>query len=143
MARVIKRYDNRKLYDLEDKRYVSLREIAELVRSGEQVQVIDNHTGEDLTAETLTKVILEDSSSRPLLHPDFLHELLQRGSKVVTAGVDQLQAGVDRLIVASLDRLAPVREVRQEVERLRARLAMLEAAMDALETEDSDDNDSR
>jgi hypothetical protein len=36
-----------------------------------------------------------------------------------------------------------VREVRQEVERLRARLAMLEAAMDALETEDSDDNDSR
>jgi polyhydroxyalkanoate synthesis repressor PhaR len=56
---VIKRYPNRKLYDTEAKQYITLEEIAGLIRRGGEVRVVDNATGEDLTALTLTQVILE------------------------------------------------------------------------------------
>jgi polyhydroxyalkanoate synthesis repressor PhaR len=63
--RVIKRYSNRKLYDTRDSRYVTLLEIAELVRAGEDVQVIDNATKEDKTDVTLALIISEELKARP------------------------------------------------------------------------------
>lgn len=63
--RVIKRYSNRKLYDTRDSRYVTLLEIAELVRAGEDVQVIDNATKEDKTDVTLALIISEELKNRP------------------------------------------------------------------------------
>ena len=58
--RVIKRYANRKLYDTRDSRYVTLQQIAEFVRSGEDVQIIDNNTKENLTHVTLAQIIYEE-----------------------------------------------------------------------------------
>lgn len=58
--RVIKRYANRKLYDTRDSRYVTLQQIAEFVRNGEDVQIIDNNTKEDLTHVTLAQIIYEE-----------------------------------------------------------------------------------
>jgi polyhydroxyalkanoate synthesis repressor PhaR len=55
---LIKRYSNRKLYDTEAKQYVALEQIADLIRGGKEIQVIDNVTGEDLTAVILTQIIL-------------------------------------------------------------------------------------
>ena len=46
--RVIKRYSNRKLYDTRDSRYVTLQQIGEMVRAGEEVQIIDNKTKEEV-----------------------------------------------------------------------------------------------
>ena len=63
MARRIKRYDNRKLYDTETSEYVSLSDIADLVRGGETVEVVDNVTGPDITDQTLTQIILEEGKS--------------------------------------------------------------------------------
>ena len=60
MARLIKRYENRKLYDTEASAYVSLADVAALVRRGETVEVIDKATGKDLTAQILTQMILEE-----------------------------------------------------------------------------------
>ncbi len=57
--RVIKRYPNRKLYDTEAKAYVTLDGIAELIRGGADIQVVDHETGEDLTTVTLSQIILE------------------------------------------------------------------------------------
>ena len=51
--RVITRYSNRKLYDTQDSRYVTLQQIGEMVRAGEEVQIIDNATKEDKTDVTL------------------------------------------------------------------------------------------
>ncbi|GAB4495187.1 MAG: hypothetical protein OHK0052_02080 [Anaerolineales bacterium] len=56
---LIKRYPNRKLYDTEAKQYVTLEEIANMVRQGLEIQVIDHVTGEDLTALTMTQIIFE------------------------------------------------------------------------------------
>jgi polyhydroxyalkanoate synthesis repressor PhaR len=61
--RVIKRYSNRKLYDTKDSRYVTLLQIAEMVRSGEEVQIIDNNSKEDLTEVTLAQIIYEEQKA--------------------------------------------------------------------------------
>lgn len=63
--RVIKRYSNRKLYDTRDSRYVTLLEIAEYVRAGEDIQVIDNASKEDKTDVTLALIISEELKARP------------------------------------------------------------------------------
>jgi len=61
--RIIKRYSNRKLYDTKDSRYVTLLQIAEMVRAGEEVQIIDNNTKDDLTEITLAQIIYEEQKS--------------------------------------------------------------------------------
>ena len=62
--RVIKRYSNRKLYDTKDSRYVTLLQIAEMVRTGEEVQIIDNNTKDDLTEVTLAQIIYEEQKQK-------------------------------------------------------------------------------
>lgn len=56
---LIKRYPNRKLYDTEAKRYITLDSISELIREGNDVEVRDHETGEDLTGITLSQIIFE------------------------------------------------------------------------------------
>ena len=66
--RVIKRYSNRKLYDTQSSAYVTLDEIAEMIREGLELQVIDNRSKEDLTSVTLAQIIFEQQKnhSRPM-----------------------------------------------------------------------------
>ena len=63
--RVIKRYSNRKLYDTRNSTYVTLLNIAEMVRAGEDVQIIDNATKEDKTDVTLALIISEELKAKP------------------------------------------------------------------------------
>jgi polyhydroxyalkanoate synthesis repressor PhaR len=59
VARLIRRYANRKLYDVEARRYVTVDELAERVGAGDEVQVVDQKTGEDLTNLTLAQMVLD------------------------------------------------------------------------------------
>jgi polyhydroxyalkanoate synthesis repressor PhaR len=80
MPRVIKRYANRKLYDVQASRYVSLEDLLALVQSGEIISVVDAGSGEDLTSLTLAQVILErERSRRGGLPAAFLHQLVRHG----------------------------------------------------------------
>ena len=135
VIRVIKRYGSRKLYDTEESRYVALEEIAEWVRGGQQIQVVDNQTAEDVTAHTLTQVILEEGKrGGTSFSADFLHDLIRRGEEVVSSGVESIQFGVDKLIQASVDRVPPLRALRDETQELRKRLEVLEAQIAEIET---------
>jgi len=58
-AKIIKRYQNRKLYDTHESSYVTLDEIAKMIRNGEEIRVIDNKTKNDITAATLTQLLYE------------------------------------------------------------------------------------
>ena len=58
-AKIIKRYQNRKLYDTDASCYVTLDEIAEMIQQGEEVAVVDNRNQKDITAATLTQIIFE------------------------------------------------------------------------------------
>ena len=80
MAYVIKRYSNRKLYDTQESRYVTLDEIEEMIRNGQEISVVDAASGEDLTSVTLTQIILEkERSHRGALPAAFLHQLIKHG----------------------------------------------------------------
>ena len=59
-SKVIKRYSNRKLYDTDRSKYVTLDEIAKMIKAGEEITIIDNETKEDLTSVTLTQIIYEE-----------------------------------------------------------------------------------
>ena len=147
MVRLIKRYESRKLYDTEESRYVSLDEIASWVRQGQEIKVVDNATGADATAQTLTQIILESGRKGTAFPPsELLHELIRRGEEVFTSGVEQVSNGVDRFVRASIDRLGPVRRARSEMEQLRDRLEQLETTLRDLEkqqTADPEDPDSQ
>ena len=64
VKRIIKRYSNRKLYDTRDSRYVTLLQVAEMVRSGEDVSVVDNNSKEDLTEVTLAQILYEEQKTK-------------------------------------------------------------------------------
>ncbi len=98
--RTIKRYSNRKLYDTKDSRYVTLLQIAEMVRSGEDVQIIDNNTKEDLTEVTLAQIIYEQqkqkaTSSRSVPLQTLKELIHQRTEKVLS---DLREGPIGRLI---------------------------------------------
>lgn len=129
MPRTVKRYDNRKLYDTESSAYISLAGLAELVRSGETVVVLDNATGEDLTTQTLTQVILEEGrKGRTVISSDLLHGLLQRGGDAIETGMSTLRHGMDDLVQTSMRRVQSFlqRPEAGELRDLREQLARLE-----------------
>lgn len=81
---VIKRYSNRKLYDTDAKHYVTLEDLADFIRKGEDVQVVDYTTGEDLTSMTLLQVIFEEEKKMGVLFPQvFLTRMIRAGGDTV------------------------------------------------------------
>ena len=79
VARIIKRYSNRKLYDTQDSHYVTLEKLAELVRAGEELRVIENGTQRDLTAATMALIIFEEEKRGPRLPVEALRRIIRSG----------------------------------------------------------------
>jgi polyhydroxyalkanoate synthesis repressor PhaR len=79
MAYVVKRYSNRKLYDQQASRYITLDEIRQLIRGGTEVRVEDAVTGEDLTSLTLTQILLESERAEHAVPSALLHQLIKHG----------------------------------------------------------------
>lgn len=79
-TRVVKRYANRKLYDTQRSRYVTLEQIADMIRSGEDVKIVDNNSKEDLTAITLTQIIFEEEKKQSFLPLSALRNIIQSGA---------------------------------------------------------------
>lgn len=83
---VIKRYPNRKLYDTEAKKYITLDGIADLIRQGQEVRVVDHTSEEDLTAVTLTQIIFEqEKKSSGFLPTSVLTGLVQAGGETLNS----------------------------------------------------------
>jgi polyhydroxyalkanoate synthesis repressor PhaR len=77
--RNIKRYSNRKLYDTQDSRYVTLQQIAVLVRNGDEIRVVDKDTQRDLTSATLAQILFEEEKRGPRLPTSGLRQIIQGG----------------------------------------------------------------
>ena len=81
MAYSIKRYSNRKLYDPQSSRYVTLEELADMIRAGQDIVVTDSTTGEDITSVILTQILLERARQHQTPVPtEFLRQLVQYGA---------------------------------------------------------------
>lgn len=92
--KVIKRYTNRKLYDTVESRYVTLDEIAEMVKAGTEVQIVDNKTKEDLTSVTMAQIIFEEEKKTSKMPLPMLREIIRTGGEKLQAfiGGEKLQA---------------------------------------------------
>ena len=101
MSVLIKRYANRKLYNTQTSRYITLKGIAELVESGEDVTVIDNETGEDITSVALSQILVDSERSNQPMSRTLLSGLIQRGGDALYGalrkGVDDASEGIEEL----------------------------------------------
>jgi polyhydroxyalkanoate synthesis repressor PhaR len=77
--RIIRKYANRKLYDTQEGHYVSLPDVAELIRAGEDVQVHEYRTERDLTAIILAEIIFEEEKRGPRLDIEGLRRIIRSG----------------------------------------------------------------
>jgi polyhydroxyalkanoate synthesis repressor PhaR len=93
--RVIKRYSNRKLYDTQASRYVTLEQIADLIREGEDVRIVDNNSKEDLTSITLAQIIFEEEKKQKSFLPlAAMRNIIQSGGERLEELVSQAQKRV-------------------------------------------------
>lgn len=92
MAVLIKRYANRKLYNTQTSRYITLKGIADLLEAGEDVRVIDNESGEDITSITLSQILVDTERSNRAVPGSLLSGLFQRGGDAL---YEALSRGVD------------------------------------------------
>lgn len=138
-ARVIRKYGNRRLYDTVGKCYVNLDEIAQMIREGNEVQIVDAKTGEDLTRAILTQIIVEETRTRngglPLevlrelvalsdkakhdIFDFYLQTALETYRKAQHAPVDLMR----RFFAPAPREDAEVQELRRRIEELEKRLA--------------------
>lgn len=94
MTRLIKRYGNRKMYDTVASRYVTLDGVTDLVRAGEDLEIIDNDSGEDLTTLTFAQIILEEEKrKRGLLDLPVLRWIIQQGGATFQEILHQVDRG--------------------------------------------------
>jgi polyhydroxyalkanoate synthesis repressor PhaR len=90
--KIIKRYTNRKLYDTVESRYVTLEEIAEMVKAGGEVRILDNRTKEDLTSVTLAQIIFEEEKKTSKMSLRTLKDLIRHGGERAQQFVEGNQA---------------------------------------------------
>ena len=80
----IKRYPNRRFYDLDASKYISLEDIERLVCSGRHVEIRESQTGEDITRSVLTRIISERQPEKMLLFPTEMLHFILRANEVTT-----------------------------------------------------------
>jgi polyhydroxyalkanoate synthesis repressor PhaR len=101
MAYVIKRYSNRKLYDPQTSCYVTLEELAERIRAGQEITVLESSSGEDITAVILTQILLDTERHHQTTLPiSFLHQLVQYGARWQDVAFASLKANLDGLFTS-------------------------------------------
>jgi polyhydroxyalkanoate synthesis repressor PhaR len=150
---VVKKYSNRKLYDTFTRRYVTLDVIAELLRRGDEVRVVDRTTGHDITAVTLSQILLDMERQRqsPIPEPLLVDLVKERGEQLIgmlrssltlprelrqrtAASAQQLESRVDEALTAGLHNLniashEEMEELSDRVDALARRVEELAAAM--------------
>lgn len=113
--KIIKRYANRKLYDTERSSYVTLDDISVMIKAGEEVQVVDNKSGEDLTSVTLAQIIFEAEKRNSAMPLSLLRTLIRDGGDAIGGfareQVEKVQTQAQRIktdLEAGVDRVRTV-----------------------------------
>lgn len=126
MKTVIKRYQNRKLYDVGRSRYVTTEDVGTMIRDGKTVQVLDYDTENDITNTVLANVLRQTGLSEALLH-----QMIRYGSKSVELGLDQARRGIFEL--QEDVRQQDMDELEEKIERLERLISELVGQHDETE----------
>jgi len=144
---LIKRYPNRKLYDTKRSQYVTLDDIARLIRQGEEVQILDNKSKKNITSITLTQIILEtEKKSKRLLPIDTLKDIirtsggslshfLQRSFHNSVSSISQATKDAEHHLENWLKRadLVGLGHIQKDVEKLKGEIGLLEKKITSYE----------
>lgn len=143
--KIIKRYQNRKLYDTSDSCYVTLEDIGDMIKLGEEVQIIDNQTKEDLTGVTLAQIIFEEQKKKTHVLPlSTFRQIIQSGgetlkdivNKAVESGGRELhhvREIVDEKIRPTMEHIRELPAVHTEIRNLKQKINSLEEKLKTYE----------
>lgn len=108
--RIIKKYATRKMYDVKESRFINLSTVADMILAGEELQVIDNRTGNDITTTVLAQTILEQQRriQNPSSTSGLLHELMKRGS-------DSILEFLEKPVLGSLELISLTEEKTKDI----------------------------
>jgi len=140
MDRLIKRYENRKMYDTTDGSYVSLDDIKKTIRNGETIKVIDNNSEEDITVHTLTQIVLEESKNgRNPFSSDLLHNAIRWSNNMIDEGIEHVKHQLDEFMPKSLHNFLNRRAEKttdKDIDELHKRVEQLEESIKKLSDSD-------
>lgn len=132
--KVVKRYQNRKLYDTSDSCYVTLEDISEMIKQGEEVQIIDNTTKEDLTAVTLAQIIFEEQKKKTHVLPlGTFRQIIQGGGEALRDLVVRGAREIGHVREFVDDKVRPAVENIQNIPAVQAELEAMKRKIEALE----------
>ncbi|HPQ80452.1 MAG TPA: polyhydroxyalkanoate synthesis regulator DNA-binding domain-containing protein [bacterium] len=132
--KIIKRYQNRKLYDTSDSCYVTLEDISEMIKEGEEIQIVDNTTKEDLTAVTLAQIIFEEQKKKTNVLPlGTFRQIIQGGGEalreIMTRGAHELghvREFVDSKVKPAVENIQSIPTVQAELDAMKRKIEALE-----------------
>lgn len=110
VAKIVKRYSNRKLYDTARSKYVTLDEIARMVRAGEDVRIIDNESKEDLTSVTLTQILYEQEKTSKRMPLEMLRGMIQTSGETLNDLLDRSVATAQKSMEKSVGTVTEFRQ---------------------------------
>ena len=132
---LIKKYANRKLYDTRTSRYITLEGIAQLVRDGHEVAVVDRDNGKDLTQVTLSQIVLSEEKRGPLQDRgqallDYVRKTLNVPADIRNE-VDRRREGLESMADDAIERaLRRLRiPTRHDIDRINERLDRISAQL--------------
>lgn len=112
---IIKRYQNRKLYDTQNSVYVTLDDIGQIIRRGDDVRIIDNRNKEDLTGITLTQIIFEEEKRKKSLLPlTTLKNVIRNGGGVIRGLVSTATDSVQSTLHSAREGVETIRDKLEE-----------------------------
>lgn len=124
--KIIKRYTNRKLYDTVESRYVTLDEIADMIKQGVEVKIVDNRSKEDLTSVTLAQIVFEEEKKKSRMPLSVLREIIRHPG-------ESLQGFIEKEVTP---RVASIREEAQDrIDKLLRREDLPEGEQEAAPTQ--------
>lgn len=128
---LIKRYSNRKLYNTDSRRYITLDELGNLVKEGEEIQVTDNVSGEDITEKILIQVILANGGETSRVLPrSFLSELIQAGSKPILSFQMAVINYLQKYQILEIPSRQDIIELAEQIELLEEKIDQLTSRSD-------------
>lgn len=128
---LIKRYSNRKLYNTDSRRYITLDELGNLVKEGVEIQVIDNVSGEDITEKILIQVILANGGETSRVLPrSFLSELIQAGSKPILSFQMAVINYLQKYQILEIPSRQDIIELAEQIELLEEKIDQLTSRSD-------------
>jgi BMFP domain-containing protein YqiC len=142
---LIKKYANRKLYDTQTSRYITLEGISQLVREGADIQVVERDTGRDLTPLVLSQIVMGEEKRSESEAPggdnlhergqallDYVRRTISRPATIVSNEVERRRSDLEDLLYKAVERTLTRLSIptRRDVDALNARLAALERRLD-------------